>query len=237
VSRRASKPKPKFVTRDGDIRSVLLGDLGKKYPDSDHDLILEEFGCNSARIDVAVINGALHGYEIKSDSDTTDRLEAQIYAYCGVFDFITVVCGKRLESSIRAKNPQTCGITLATCSDGAVSLREIRKPRKNPSQRNLDLARMMWRSEALRCLRIHGYTHINSRNHAEEIWQAAAECLSVEVLSEAARLAIKARGGSGFVKQPLRDDGSNTIESIALLDHCSANLAWLLSTLTFDRPG
>jgi hypothetical protein len=219
-----------------DIRSVLLADLAKKYPDADQDLILEEFGCNSARIDVAVINGALHGYEIKSDSDTTERLDGQIAAYSGVFDFITVVCGKRLLGTIREKIPKTCGITLAVCDDGNIHLREVRKPKKNPSQRKFDLARMMWRDEALRCLRAHGHTHVNSRHHAEEVWRAASDCLHLEVLSEAARLAIKARGGSGFVKQPSQGDDSNTIESIALLDHCSENLAWLLSTLAPGRP-
>jgi hypothetical protein len=67
VPHRASKCKPKFVTRDADIRSALLADLAKIYSDSDHDLILEEFGCNSARVDVAVINEALQSLETRKD--------------------------------------------------------------------------------------------------------------------------------------------------------------------------
>jgi hypothetical protein len=66
------------------------------YTDKQHDLIVEEFGCNSARTDIAVINGSLHAFEIKSDSDSLDRLPSQIEAYQGVFEYITLVCGSRL---------------------------------------------------------------------------------------------------------------------------------------------
>ena len=62
------------MTRDVDIRKALLANLEVKYGDSSHDLIVEEFGCKTARADVAVINGFLHAYEIKSDSDSLDRL-------------------------------------------------------------------------------------------------------------------------------------------------------------------
>ena len=53
-------PRSKPVTRDVDIRKVLLANLEVKYSDSSHDLIVEEFGCKTARADVAVINGFLH---------------------------------------------------------------------------------------------------------------------------------------------------------------------------------
>ncbi|HHY79514.1 MAG TPA: sce7726 family protein, partial [Thermoanaerobacter sp.] len=35
----------------------------------------------TARIDVAVINGKMHGFEIKSEQDNLERLPAQIEAY------------------------------------------------------------------------------------------------------------------------------------------------------------
>ena len=41
-------PKSKPVTRDADIRSVLLASLTEKYSDKNHDLIVEEFGCKAA---------------------------------------------------------------------------------------------------------------------------------------------------------------------------------------------
>jgi len=94
VTKRAKPSQSRLVTRDSDIRRVLLADLSQLYSDKDHDLIVEEFGCNSARIDIAVINGALHAFEIKSDSDSLDRLPSQIEAYQGVFEYITkqIIC-------------------------------------------------------------------------------------------------------------------------------------------------
>ncbi len=53
---------PKSQLRDSDIRLMLLRDIESRFSDKNHDLILQEFGCNAARIDVAVVNGALHGF-------------------------------------------------------------------------------------------------------------------------------------------------------------------------------
>jgi hypothetical protein len=63
-------PKGSLVTCDPDIRYVLMAELNRKFCDPTHDLILQEFGCKGARIDIAVVNGSLHGFEIKSDSET-----------------------------------------------------------------------------------------------------------------------------------------------------------------------
>ena len=43
--------------RDPDIRSVLIKEIETRFPDRASDLIIQEFGCNAARIDIAVING------------------------------------------------------------------------------------------------------------------------------------------------------------------------------------
>src|SRR5437868_3972985 len=64
--------------RDSDIRPTLLRELQAHFSDPEHNLILQEFGCNAARIDLAVVNGALHGFEIKSDCDSLERLDSQI---------------------------------------------------------------------------------------------------------------------------------------------------------------
>ena len=56
-------------------------------------LIVEELGIRqgAARVDVAVVNGSLHGYEIKSARDTLERLPKQSELYSSVFDTITLV--------------------------------------------------------------------------------------------------------------------------------------------------
>ncbi len=226
-----------LVTRDPDIRSVLMSELSQQFSDPSHDLILEEFGCKAARIDVAVVNGSLHGFEIKSDSDSLARLVGQIEQYSRIFDFVTLICGRKLFPAARKIVPPWWGLRLARIEEGVVSLTKIRRPRQNASQDKAALARMLWKNEALRCLRRNGHTGVNSRNSAEQIWNEASVRLGVKTLADEARAAIKARGGSGFAKQSTQGDGSCTIESIALLDHYSENLAWLLSQRSLHRLG
>ena len=59
-----------------------------------------EICCGDARVDIAVINGKLHGFEIKSEADTLARLQGQISAYNQVFDTMTIICGKNHLDSI-----------------------------------------------------------------------------------------------------------------------------------------
>jgi len=223
------------VTRDCDIRALLLPSLRQKYLYSSQDLVIEEFGCNSARVDVAVVNGVLHGFEIKSDSDSTYRLQDQLQSYLGVFDFLTLVTGRRLFDEVRSMVPQHCGLILAESVDGQLRLVEKRKARKNPYQRALDLARMMWRDEALHTLRSRGYKVVNTRSTANEIWAATARLVKIPILANELRIAIKLRGGYGVVKRSTLSDDSCTIGSTAMLDHYSENLAQLLAVLSHYR--
>ena len=235
VTKRSKKLKRKFVTRDSEIRKVLLADLKQKYSDTEHDLIVEEFGCKSARADVAVINGSLHAYEIKSDSDSLDRLPSQMDAYEGVFEYVTLVCGHRLLDHAKSVIPIWWGLQRAENKNGSVQLKELRAPRLNPCQDTLALARMLWKTEALSCLRKHGHKVVTSRHSAIEVSQAVADRISVSVLTDEVRQAIKARGGSGFARRSVPSDDSCTTESIAPLSH-SPDLSWLLSPQYQHRP-
>lgn len=122
-----------LVTRDSDIRKVLIDLLRTEFCHED-DLIVEELGCNAARIDVAVINGSLHAFEIKSDSDSLHRLPAQIIAYQGVYDYVTLVCGRKLIEKAVAIVPETWGLMVAELHNGMVSLSEGRVVQRNHAQ-------------------------------------------------------------------------------------------------------
>jgi len=235
VTKRAKPIQSKPVTRDTDIRKVLLADLQQTYDDESHDLIVEEFGCNSARTDVAVINGSLHAFEIKSDSDSLDRLPSQIEAYQGVFEYITLVCGRRLFDRARHAVPKWWGLQRAEQRDGSVVLRQLRAPKMNPKRDALSLAKMLWKTEALVCLRKHGHRVVTSKHSAEEVCQAVSRCIPLSVLSDEVRSAIKTRGGSGFAKQSTPSDDSYTIGSTAQ-EYRLPDLSWLLSQQYQSHP-
>ena len=227
VEKQRKSSRDRFVTRDADIRAVLMTDLRGRYSDSQNDLILEEFGCNSARTDVAVINGVLHAYEIKSDSDSLDRLPSQIEAYKGVFQYVTLVCGERLISRARGVIPAWWGIEKAQCKDGTVVLRATRSAKLNPKQDPLALANMLWKTEALACLRKFGHSMVTSRHSAEKVSRAVADNIPVDILSDQVRGAIKIRGGSGFAKRSSQDGGLCTTVPTVPPNH-SSDLSWLL---------
>jgi hypothetical protein len=228
VTKRAKPLQSRLVTRDSDIRRVLLADLSQLYSDKDHDLIVEEFGCNSARTDIAVINGALHAFEIKSDSDSLDRLPSQIEAYQGVFEYITLICGRRLLKRARVTIPKWWGLQKAEHKDGCVVLQELRAPKLNPRQDALCLAKMLWKKEALACLRKHGHKVVTSKHSADEVSQAVADNIPVSVLTDEVRQAIKIRGGSGFARRSALNGDSYSIESTVPVNH-SPDLSWLLA--------
>jgi hypothetical protein len=79
--------------RDNDIREALLRELYSRYSNDSNTRIVNEMGVlhGQSRVDVGVINGILHGYEIKSESDNLLRLPSQINDYCKVFDRMTMV--------------------------------------------------------------------------------------------------------------------------------------------------
>jgi hypothetical protein len=62
-------------TNDAIIRAALKRYLEGRHAQDDKVRIIEELGIShgSCRIDIAVVNGMIHGYEIKSDQDTLQR--------------------------------------------------------------------------------------------------------------------------------------------------------------------
>src|SRR5271170_7013537 len=116
--------------RDVDIRTALRRHLSATCDDDPTTLILDELGiCSgSVRVDIAVVNGSLKGFEIKSDSDTLDRLANQADAYNKVFDTLSVVVEKRHLKKVRSMVPAWWGIYLAEAREsGDVDLESVRR--------------------------------------------------------------------------------------------------------------
>ena len=144
-----------MTTNDKIIRSALKENLENLHA-KDHKLrIVEELGIKhgAARVDIAVINGILHGYEIKSDRDTLFRLPEQMSIYNSVFDQITLVLGKsHLYEAINIV-PDWWGITIAKINtNNSVVFSRIREAKNNTEQDSISIARLLWREEALEIL-------------------------------------------------------------------------------------
>ena len=79
------------------IRIALKSRYLRRHQGRDDVLMIDELGLAHARgrVDLAVFNGHLHGYEIKSAGDTLDRLPRQLAIYSGTLQKLSVVVATR----------------------------------------------------------------------------------------------------------------------------------------------
>lgn len=177
-------------TNDLIIRSALKEVLKKKHAKDKELRIIDELGVQhgSVRIDIAVINGIMHGYEIKSDRDTLARLPEQTTEFNTVFDQLTLVVGK--QHLYRAVHivPDWWGITIARInSKGKVVFQIIREPEDNKEQDKVSIARLLWRNEALRILEEQNQAYGVRSKPREFVYQRLADVLEADTLKEKVR--------------------------------------------------
>ncbi len=145
----------KIPTNDSVIRSALKKELTKIHQDDIELAIIEELGVGHgrARIDIVVVNGIMHGYEIKSDLDTLERLHEQMIEFNNVFDKLTLVVGKRHLYEAINLIPDWWGLIVAKIgADNEVIFHLIREAESNRKQIEISIARLLWREEALQLL-------------------------------------------------------------------------------------
>lgn len=178
------------VTSDLIIRSALKKDLEKCHAQDKELRIIEELGVRhgSARVDIAVVNGIMHGYEIKSDCDTLERLPEQMTEFNAVFDRITLVVGKRhLYQAIHIV-PDWWGITIAKIdASNRVVFQTIRKPEDNKEQDGISIARLLWKREALQILEEYDQASVVRSKPREFIYEMIASELDIETLKDRVR--------------------------------------------------
>ena len=104
-----------FDTNDALIRQALTDELNNRKSGKTS-RIVQELGVwhGVARIDIALIDSHLHGFEIKSDRDTLDRLlNNQMEVYNAVFDRVTLVVGGHLFIEAFKLIPEWWGLEVA----------------------------------------------------------------------------------------------------------------------------
>lgn len=181
--------------RDIDVRRALHEQMLVRFKQDGVSRVLDELavGYDEARVDVAVINGALHGYEIKSDSDTLERLPHQIKAYCQALDYVTLVASPRHLERAEAMVPVWWGLVSAqNVRSGHVKLKTVRRRKRNPRITPLGLAVYLWREEALDFLVQHGERGIRGWTKAQ-LWDLMAATASANEISTYVRKCLKTR--------------------------------------------
>lgn len=194
--------------RDREVRAALHRELGVLYGAEPDTLIVDELGvCSAAvRIDVAVVNGALHGFEIKSQLDTLERLPVQQEIYSRVFDTVTLVGASRHLQKVEEIIPKWWGV-LEVVAAAPVLLRVVRPSVHNQQIDPYSVAQLLWHNEALAALDAVGAAAGMSRRPRRYLYEALAAVLPLDVLRGVVRTMIKARGNWRSVP-PRRSGGA-----------------------------
>jgi len=183
--------------RDIDIRRTLLADQ-RLHSAEPNTRVVEELGlCQGlARVDLAVVNGTIHGYEIKSEKDTLDRLPRQVELYCRVLDYVTIVTAGAHAHNVRKAVPRWWGVWVVATENSMLNLNVLREAKRNPSVDPFSLAQLLWRDEALEILADRGLaTGLRSKSR-REIWNRLATKLSADELGHFVRERLKSRGAN-----------------------------------------
>lgn len=180
------------VMRDRELRRLLLAHLADRHIGDLSTRIVEELAVQRGqrRVDVAVINGILAGFEIKSDADDLSRLGQQAIAYGAVFDELTLVCGQRhLEPATRLLPPWWGLVTVGGHVAGGLTT--LRPPAINPARTGYAIAELLWRDELIAMLTAALARDV-SKLRRRELLEAARD-VPVELVAHAARVALQER--------------------------------------------
>jgi hypothetical protein len=185
-----------IATKDIEIRAALHEKKLSVFRAAPNTIVVDELGLSHAkvRIDVAVINGCVHGYEIKSSLDTLDRLPAQLTLYSQCLERLTLVCAPRHVEKAISLGPVWCGVLEARKGKrGALTFKTIRKGGENPQIDPVQLAHLLWRPEALALVTRLGVSDKITKLSRKELYEIIAEHLSIAQLTAAIREAMQQR--------------------------------------------
>lgn len=184
--------------RDRDIRVALIDKLSRLYSHDPHTLILQEFGLfeHRVRIDLAVVNSAMFGFEIKSDADTLERLPYQQEIYNRIFDSVVIVVGESQFSKIEAVVPKWWGIWVAWNNANKVGLRTAREPSENRKVDPRALVRCLWKQEALEIIKVKRlYEKKLDKARRSVLWDILVDSIPTDELKRLVCSCLKRRDG------------------------------------------
>ena len=181
-----------MVMHDGDVRLAIHRELATR-PDTG--LVIDELGlCGTVRVDVATVNDALTGYELKSASDTLRRLPTQVEYYSKVLDYSVLVVAENHLGAARDILRPHWGITVAISDQaGEVRLEVERESSMSPDVDAASLAQLIWRDETLAALEARGAARGLRSKPRAALWAALVTIATVDEIRQLVRERLVAR--------------------------------------------
>lgn len=182
---------------DCHMRNALINSFRgiPNYTTGDTYVVHELDICSGAsRIDIAVVNGQLHGYEIKSEHDSLMRLASQIEDYNNVFDTLTIVVTKNHLEKVKKIIPSWWGILCVTGSPSELYVKEKRVAKTNKNIDGFRMAQLLWKEELYMVIaeRVGITGGLKSKNK-RQLARLLADNLMVSDIEDAVRAVLKTR--------------------------------------------
>lgn len=198
------------MTCDAEIRPYLRQRLELEHA-GERLLILDEFPIygGDVRADMVAMNGAIHGYEIKSDRDTLIRLPRQVDAYGAVFDRASIVVSESHLEPARDVVPDWWEILIVQCVGGGVCFRCLRRGRPNPSREGRALTALLWKAEAMSLLVELGLDAGMRSASMSDMMDKLADNVSIKKLSVLVRQCLLKRGDWLAASRQKRSDAKS----------------------------
>ncbi|TGE14033.1 sce7726 family protein [Hymenobacter elongatus] len=146
-----------FSMNDPAIRAFL-------YPLLTEGIYVDELPTGTTRADVVHITpDFMHGYEIKGDADTLQRVKNQLRCYAEVYDFVTFVVTEKHLAKLLPLLPQWVGVLVASDS----GLRPHRPAAYNATVERAPLASLLLLDEVKQYLLALGWRGVSQLRRAE----------------------------------------------------------------------
>lgn len=181
------------MLKDADMRVKLLDELRRMNAQHDYRIIEEMAVCDGdARVDVAVANGKLCGYEIKSNADTLDRLPLQQKCYDRTFDNVSIVVGEKFVDSIHLYVPEYWGIFVIKEAQNECRIKKVRAAKVNRNVEINALLELLWKEEIFALLKQHNIRGISGKNR-RILRQIAIDNIKSKTIKDYVRETLKHR--------------------------------------------
>lgn len=168
--------------REAEVREAIEVRVQSDLANRDARLIPELGLCQAqARIDLAVVDTRLTGWEIKTAHDTLARLPSQAEVYSRIFDRMWLVAHVRHIERASEFLPAWWGMIEVEERSQSCHLTEVRRPRINPCVDLASLVRLLWRDEALDELTSLGLSSGYRRAPRRQLWKALVDASPVAI--------------------------------------------------------
>ena len=180
---------------DAEIRSALRARLLVEEADKADTVVIEELGLcrGQVRVDLAVVNRMLHGFEIKSDRDSLRRLVDQVDLYSKVLDRATIVAGGRYLSEALAIVPCWWGVLGIQPGPKEPRFTTVRRGRNNPSRDPRSLVELLWLDDAIALLAQRDAARGVRGKPRRVVWDRVCEHFQVDEIAATVRAHLRAR--------------------------------------------